>query len=260
MNTQQENVLEKSLKSAATEPAYRPEFIKTLLKSNILVLGTINGGKGEQTLSTGQAVEIKNWTKQDGSPVIPFFSSVETLQNSINFEESYLVMEAKALFELTQGANLVLNPKSPYGKEFFSEEIADMLLSGAAQMPISRTMEAETNVLLGEPNNYPIGMVKSLNILLPKYLNVSRAFLAVMRTTSLNEKPCLVIGIEAVGDSQSVLRDIGNVASATLSEGEVVDLFLISKNEKGLSDYFLTQTKPFYERKRSSKLRAFFGI
>lgn len=260
MDAQQENTLEKSLRLAADEPAYRPDFFRTLLSSTIYVLGTAGAEEGNVTLEAGSKIAILRWEKQDGTPVIPFFSSLATLQNSIDGEQPYLELSARSLFEMTLGTHLFLNPKAPFGKELFPEEVQHLLSEGIGQKVIERTLQKETKVLLGQPAKYPSEMVDSLTQLLAKHHNVKRAFLALMHDASIDEHPHLVVGIEVDGDFELVLREAGSVAGDTAPDGEPVDLYRISEDESGLSRYFLTQTDPFYERKWGSKLRSFFGF
>lgn len=249
MDTKQENALEQSLRLAADEPAHRPDFFNTLLNASVYVLGTTDTGNGPVTLEGGSSIKLKNWRKPDGTSVIPFFTSLQTLQRAIDSEESYIEISARSLFEITLGTPLFLNPKSPYGKEFFPEEVRHMLSDGADQMPTPRTVEKATQVLLGQPSQYPSKMVNSLTQLLAKHRNVNRAFLALMHDASLDQKPGLIIGIEADGDIEQVIREAGSVARDTAPEGEAVDMCRVQEGEPGLSDYFLTKTTPFYERK-----------
>jgi len=260
MDTKQENTLEKSLRLAADEPAHRPDFFKTLLNSTIYVLGTAGAGEGQINLEAGSNISIAHWQKPDGSAVIPFFSSLQTLQRSMDSEESYIEIPARSLFEITLGTPLFLNPKSPYGKEFFPEEVRHLLSDEIGQKPVQRMVEKDTKVLLGQPSQYPSKMVNSLTQLLAKHRNVKRAFLALMHDVSSDQKPHLIIGIEADGDIELVMREAGNVAGDTAPDGEPVDLYRVHEGESGLSDYFLKQTAPFYERKSAGWLRSLFGF
>lgn len=260
MDTRQENALEQSLRLAADEPAHRPDFFKTLLNSTVYVLGTAGTGKGHVTLEAGSNISIANWHKADGSAVIPFFSSLQTLQGSIDREESYVEIPARSLFEITLGAPLFLNPKSPYGKEFLPEEVRHLLSGETGQKPMQRTVEKDTKVLLGQPSQYPSRMVNSLTQLLAKHRNVKRAFLALMHDASIDQKPHLVIGIEADGDFERVMREAGSVAGDTAPDGEPVDLCRVLEGEPGLSDYFLKETVPFYERKSAGWLSSLLGF
>ena len=254
-----ENILEESLKLAATEPAHRPNFYRDLLEATIYVLGSIAKEDEGLSLETGSKVNLIHWKKQDDSPIIPFFSSLKVLKQSIESEQSYLQLPAKVLFEMTLGTNLILNPRSSYGKEFFAEEIKNLLSNGVNQQAVQRTIQKETKVLLGQPAIYPSQMVESLKILLAKHENAKRAFLALMHDASIDDKPHLVIGIDATGDIELVLREAGSVIIDTSPKGEAVDLYRVSENDTGLSAYLL-KTTPFYERKESSKLRSFFSF
>ena len=262
MDTFQEKKLEELLIKAANEPAHRPEFYSALLKSTIYVIGDTGKNStaaGQQNLEAGSQINIQSWETQDGKPVIPFFSSLETLQKSIDNELSYLALPANSFFEMTLGSTLFLNPKSDYGKEFTSNEVEQLLKNGLSQAATQRVVEEETKVLLGQPENYPTQMIDSLTQLLAKHSNVKKAYLALMHDTSIDENPHLIVGIEAEGDIEKVISEVGNVAANSAPDGEVVDLFRVNLNESGLSQYFIESTQPFYVRKWGSKLRSLFG-
>src|SRR5215475_6249777 len=99
MQVQRENSLERILRLAADEPAHRPEFFRMLLNSTVYVLGSAGAGEGTVSLEAGTRIGIQHWKKRDGTPVIPFFSSLEVLQKSIETERSYLALPAKSLLE-----------------------------------------------------------------------------------------------------------------------------------------------------------------
>lgn len=262
MEISEENRLEEALRLAADEPAHRPRFYELLLNSEIYILGTAgeSAAEGRVNLETGSKVQIKNWEKQDGSPVIPFFSSLEVLQKSIQSEESYMALPARSLFEITLGATLVLNPKSDYGKEFLPNEIEQLLSTGLNQAPVQRVVEKEIKVLLGQPADYPSKMIDSLTQLFAKHENVKKAYLALMHDTSVDDEPHLIVGIEADGDIEKVIREAGNVASDTIPGNEPVDLYRVNENDAGISQYFINQTEPFYEKRWGGKLKSWFGI
>lgn len=257
----EENALEQSLRRAAVEPAERPDFYRLLLESTIYVIGPSDQvPEGEVTLQAGTTLQIQNWQRQDGSPVIPFFSSLEALQSAIEIEASYVALPARTLLEMTLGATLVLNPKSDYGKEFFPNEVEALLSEGVNKQSVQRMVAKETQVLLGQPREYPSAMIASLTSLLAKHGNVKAAYLALMHDPSVDEKPHLVIGIEADRDFEKVVREAGTVAGDMAADGEPVDLVRVVRSEAGLSQYFIEETKPFYERTWGSKLRSVFGI
>ncbi|WP_033575656.1 enhanced serine sensitivity protein SseB [Dickeya chrysanthemi] len=257
----EENNLEKILRRAADEPAHRPEFYRVLMESQVFLLGSTDEAvqNGKVNLKAGDKIQIQHWEKPDGAPVVPFFSSLDALQRSIQSEESYLALPARTLFEITRGATLFLNPKSDYGKEFLPHEVEQLLAGGLSREPEQRVVEKDTRVLLGQPAHYPDNMVASLTLLLAKHGNVNKAYLALMHNPSLDEKPHLIIGIDADGDGEKVMKEAGNVAGDTSPDGEPVDIYRVNKRDDGLSQYFISQTTPFYQRTWRTRLKAWWG-
>lgn len=261
MEEYRENELETALRRAADDPAFRPEFYKLLVESQVFILGDSDSlGEGEPTMPAGSKLGIVNWQRQDGSPVIPFFTSLPALQRAIEEEQTYVALPARAFFEITQGASLMLNPRLPYGKEFFPQEITALLATGINQIPDRRVVEKETKVLLGQPQDYPSEMVAAVSKLLPRHPNVKAAYLALMSQQDVTPPTSLVLGIEGDGDLEEALRQAGSVASDTRPEGIPVDLVAVKAGEPGLSEYFRRSTKPFYERTLGTRLKSVFGF
>ncbi len=245
----EDNALEVALMLAASEPAHRPEFFRLLLESTIFILGSSGQmDEGSVTLKANTQIQIQNWVKPDGSSVIPFFSSLRALQLAIQSDEQYIALPARTFFEITRGAELILNPRSEYGKEFTRTEVEALLAEGVSRLPEQRVVEKDTQILLGQPSNYPTAMVASLTTLLAKHSNVKAAYLALMHDVSMDEKPHLIVGIEAEGDFENVIREAGTVAADTAPNGEPVDLIRLIRGEPGVGQYFLEEVKPFYER------------
>lgn len=262
MTSSNENKLETLLRLAADEPAHRPEFYNVLMQSEVFILGSTGqlDGRGAVQLEAGDQLKIKHWQKPDGAPIIPFFTSLAILQQALDAEETYVALPASSLFEMTQGATLFLNPKSEYGKEFMPPEIEQLLSNGMNQVAVQRRIETETTVSMGQPSNYPTPMVDSLRQLLAKHSNVKKAYLALMHDPSVDEHPHLIIGIEADGDIDNVIREVGVVAADAAPDGETVDLYRVNPDDSGLSQYFINDTTPFYERALGLRLKSWFGM
>jgi hypothetical protein len=242
-----EQAVEEALERAAAEPAHRPEFYKKLLAANAYLLGSSSdSSNGEYIAKEGSQISITHWKKDDGSSIIPFFSSLSELQKAIETEESYIRLPVRTFFEMTKGANLVLNPRSSYGKEFFPGEIKALLATGVNNVPNRRVVQEETRVLLGQPSSYPIEMVDALSKLFWKHQNVTAAYLALMQIAGSDEQPTLVVGIEGEGDLEEVIRQAGSVAGDSLKSGEYVDFTLVEGRDEGLDRYFRESTQPFY--------------
>lgn len=128
-----DNQLESALELAVADPAHRPAFFATLLESTVYVLGrTEDGSPGDRTVQTGEQLRIQNWLRDDGVPVIPFFSSLHALRQAIDSESGYLALPARSLFEISLGGALVLNPGLDYEKEFQPDEVEALLAENGA--------------------------------------------------------------------------------------------------------------------------------
>ncbi|MFM9437732.1 hypothetical protein ACFDR9_004822 [Janthinobacterium sp. CG_23.3] len=248
-----ESHLEQSLRLAADDPAQRVHFYRALLDADIYVVGESEPGPFGD-VDPGESISIQNWTRSDGSTIIPFFSSVAALQRAVDADCNYLQLSARSLFEITKGAALVLNPKSLYGKEFLPEEVATMLRDGAPAPSGARLAADATQVFLGQPQRYPSKLVDALTTLLAGCANARAAYLSLMLAPSLDSQPHLLVGLDADGDTEQLLRRAGAVAAAAAPPGEPVDLTLVVAGEDKLSDYFLNSVAPFYERSWGARL------
>lgn len=252
--------LEQLLKLAVSHVAHRPAFFSALLDATVYILGDSLqvSEEGESKLKAEAPVNIQHWEKQDGSSVIPFFSSLTRLQNAVERQQPFIAMPARVLFDITQGATLFLNPQAEYGKEFFPEEISLLLSSGGMLQPAERYIDPETQVLLGQPAEYPSVMVDALTILFSQRKSVRRAFLALIHDSAVDQQPNLLIGLEVEGDAaeiEAIINEAGSVASETAPNDDPVDFCLVSTAEKGVSHYLITHTQPFYQRRWGSWLR-----
>ena len=258
--TTQENPLERALRAAADDPSSRPDFYQLLVNSEVFVIsGTSHEVHSVRTVQAGEQISIQNWQRADGSPVIPFFTSLEALQRALTEPSNYMCLPARSLFEITKGATLFLNPKLDYGKEFFPNEIEALLVDGVTRLPETRVTQKATKVLLGQPKERPTVMIDALTSFFAKRSQVVAAYLLLMHDTSLDQQPHLVVGIRAEGEFETLLREAGVVAADTAPKGEPVDLYRVVPTDKGLSVYFLESVEPFYTRNFGTKLRGLFG-
>ena len=243
------NHREQALKKAADNPAYRPDFYKLLLESNVFIVGqSDNPIEGKRMTNVGENASILNWKRDNGSPLIPFFSSLNSLTKAFPEGTNYIDLPARALFEMTKGVFLFLDPKSAYGKEFYPDEIEALLTSGVNKLPERRVTKEKTEVILGQPENYPTEIVESLKTLFKNRESVKAAYVALMHDPTHDEKPHLIIGINADGDVEQIIKEAGAIASDLGPKGEPVDFTPIKDGGTGIQQYFINNVKPFYKR------------
>ncbi|EPF15249.1 enhanced serine sensitivity protein SseB [Cedecea davisae] len=248
------NELETLLEQAANEPAHRPAFFRTLLESTVWVPG--NAAEGE-AIDADSAVELQHWEKEDGTSVIPFFTSLEALQEAVSHEQAFVVMPVRTLFEMTLGEALFLNAKLPTGKEFTPNEISHLVSAESDPLSQQEVLEGGASLLLSEVADPPAQMVDSLTTLFKNLKTVKRAFICSIKEQA-DEEPNLLIGIEAEGcEIEAIIRQAGSVATDTLPGDEPVDICQVVEGEKGISHFMIAHITPFYERRWGSFLRDF---
>ena len=264
--TDGENELERLLRLSVTAAAWRPAFYQMLLDSTVFVLGDAGQDnaqtQGSVAITAGSELNILHWEKQDGSSIIPFFSSVDVLEKASAGEspdeQAFVALPARVLFEMTQGEELFLNPKSEYGKEFYPSEVTQLLSNGGLNAPSELVLDKESQLLIGQPEEYPSAMIDALTTLFTQKKPVRRAFMALIHDKTVDDQPNLLIGVEADGDEHEIdalIREAGNVAAETSPDDRPVDFCIVSEKERGISHYLISHTQPFYQRKWGSWLR-----
>ena len=239
--------LEQLLKKAATEPKFREEFYKRLLTNELIVI-THNSPipRGEIVLQENTSVNIIHY--DDGT--IPVFTSTDRIfdKGVVKEQVEYMQMTGENLFGLAKGAKYILNPYSDYGKELLADEI-EQLLNGTILTDTVQTMkiEKETKVQIGQPAKYPTEITNSLKDLFSEKPNVKAAYVGWIFVPDSNEPAHYIFGIDIEGDWGNLTQEAGSFAKQFLERHEFVDFIKID-NKGGVCDYFLKETKPFYER------------
>ncbi|EOX6951340.1 MAG: enhanced serine sensitivity protein SseB [Klebsiella michiganensis] len=247
------NELETLLEKAATEPGHRPAFFRTLLEATVWVPGAAT--QGEQVVEDS-VLDLQHWEKDDGTSVIPFFTSLEALQQAVEDEQSFVMMPVRTLFAMTLGETLYLNAKLATGKEFAPREISHLLGEEGSPLSTQTVLEGGESLLLSEVAEPPAQMVDSLTALFKTLKTVKRAFLCSIKD-SADAPANLLIGIEAEGDIEEVIQATGSVATDTLPGDEPIDICQVVEGEKGISHFMIAHITPFYEKRWGSFLRDF---
>ncbi len=242
-----ESDLERSLRKAATEPAYRVEFYKKLLTEKLVVLTSKTSiPAGEHTLKEDTNVDIA--TLEDGR--IPVFTSTSKIfdKGIIKEQVSFLEMKGEDLFKLATGATFILNPYSDYGKELLPDEIKSLLNDTILTDQHKQiTVQEDTQVQIGQPANYPTDIVNSLKKLFIERPAVKAAYLGWIYNPTAGEPPHLIFALDIEGEKQTITNEAGFTAQQLSKPADIIDFIQIDTND-GLSDYFLNQTTAFYKR------------
>jgi len=222
-----QNKLEETLIQAASNPSARPGFFKTLLESEIFVV------------QDDAAIEIDEISYQ------PIYSAPIRAKSEANA----VAAKAKEFLESTRGTDLILNPGSTYASTFSAEEIGD-LLDGAIWLPKDEEVkERESQIMLGQPANYPMELVETLKRFFQRRDEVKRAWLGHIFDPLSDESAHSLVAIEVDDNWDEISSQTGTVASAVKIPDPPVDILQISGNG-GIEDYFLNDVEPFYKRSK----------
>jgi hypothetical protein len=241
-----ENRLEALLMQAATDPAARPEFMRTLLEFDLFVLIDKTGAQyGSFVTKPGETMRIKGMTVQ-GQYQIPVFTSERRLREFITTQESFARLKGQDLFEMlaSQEPGAMLNPGASYGKLFLHEEIVS-LADGTYFGPKQQVVQKETQVLIGMPIEYPARLIEALQNYFRTNPRVKKAYYAQIHMPDSGEPPHLILSVDVEGDYRQVATGMNDVILGAVGQGQIVDMVQFGTGT--LDDYF-RQQKPFYER------------
>lgn len=244
-----ENDLEATLMRAASDPSARPEFLRLLLESELLVLGCIdrsipNGVS--QVAQPGDKLLVEG-IQHKGKPYLPIFSSLTRLRAFIRDQRQYVQANGRGIFEAMKGASFLLNPGSDYGKELLPAEI-ERCLDPSCNPPQVITFEQPTKVLIGQPTNYPHDLAKALCQLFTIRPEVIAAYLAQIAFEDGSVPAHPLIGIETEGEWQPIANEMANVAHIVVP-GMLVDTVKIDRTKpEDIWARNLLKVSPFYSR------------
>jgi hypothetical protein len=222
-----ENDLEKAMLQAASDPSAQALFYRQLLNSKLVALGTMTDTMSLETVR-GPAGEFH-----------PVFTSPERVKTLIDKPAPSFTIPGRQLFEITSGAQFVLNPGSVPDKILTADEIAWCL----------KTFPPTTELVVAAPKVFPTKLVKALCILFTSRSAIRAAHLVYVAREGVDAKAHPMIGLEADdGDVPRLAQEIFAAAAAVLP-GEPVEVVTLDPNGplEPLQKHLLS-VPPFFER------------
>ncbi|MGB1310946.1 MAG: enhanced serine sensitivity protein SseB C-terminal domain-containing protein [Leucothrix sp.] len=249
------NKLEQALHQAAIDEKHVEDFYSLLMESRVFILGkpAAEIESGDFVLTDDDELLINHWeTEEDKSPVIPFFTSLQTLQKTIPEDEPYLEVPTEALFRMTLGVPMVLNPNTEYGMEFAPEDVVSLLGSDSLDNQ-GDLLEADDDfdpegIYLDVLLQTPEMLVAKFCEVMGEYAQIEMAYLAVIHEPSVNPEPHLLVGIKGNGSLDTTIEAIANriTEADNDSDYEMFDFFTITEDDPDISDFLTEHVEPFY--------------
>lgn len=245
MSFEATNTLEEKLIKAVNEPSARPDFYYELRNSEIYAIqGGTNPVQETTELTAGQSVQLLS-VEMNGKRYIPIFSSLTRMQAFIQEPVQYLAINAVHFFNLTKGADLLLNPGSPFGKEFTAQEIEAILNGSVFNAQEAYVVEKNTQTMIGPPAEPPTELLNELSKVFDSLKNVICAYNAQVFNPRTDQAPRTLIAVSYIGKGDQIIAEAGKVAESVQVQYPPVQ-FIELNGSSGLESYFESKCKPFY--------------
>ena len=242
--TPAEAQLERLLLAAASDPAERPAFTRALLDSDVYVLGYVEGDVSTTGVAgAGSSMRILAIGDEVG-PITPFFTSEAAVQQLVaarpGTDPRFVRFGCRALFDMTSGSRLVLNPGSPYGKIFEPNEV-DALITGREPGLQREVLAAARQVLVGQAAHVPAELPAVLSRFLVQR-PVEAAHLGWIGHPDGHTGFLLVV---LADDGEAAMQGFGSVAIGEVTNGETLDVMVAPT---GSTTHLLADVPAFYQR------------
>ena len=121
--------LHELLETAARENSDTALWYETLSAKEVFV---ITDGREKDENEERLTIGFASWEKDDGTLVIPVYSSLQVLQDCVREDTPYLPIPCLDLFSIVQGSYIMLDANENGGYEFSPQEIAAVLAAAQA--------------------------------------------------------------------------------------------------------------------------------
>ncbi len=247
------NPLEQALFNSASDNSLLPTFYDLLMKSNVFILGSIIGKEnGTFNINEDQEFDIQHWENEDdNSPVIPFFTSMQMLQQAIPEDTAYIEIPSTNFMEMTLGVSLALNPNTDYGVELDFSDVSGLLdVDPEALLDEQSDEEVEDGeMFLGILDNRPENLCKAMSEVFSNYPEVETAYMAAIHVPSESKEAHLLIGIEGKGDLDTAIPTIADKIpeKENDSDYEMFDFYTMSDDDpEEISQFLKENNTAFY--------------
>ncbi len=230
-------------KNAENEVVLIEKITQAHFLTPIIIEGEIENG----TIKAGTTMSFKMLTNNSGDSFFMAFTDWEELGKWSKEREETLISTYEDLKSMVDNdtqrvKGFVINP---YGQNIV---ITPELMQYFSQRKSEIVIKKDTNVMLGQPANYPHEMVKALSKFFNENREVESAYLFLAHMEG-EAKPNLLFIIDFTGEKAAIFPRVAAIAQSYLGKDEYIDLIPLN------TDFGKNATKnatPFYKRKKWS--------
>jgi hypothetical protein len=224
-----QNDLERLLVVAARDPAGRADFEAAMLAGTLYAATPeppVAGAEGWRTTQTDEEMALLNVAGPDGSPMPAAFTSPLRVAECFGAGAGYVAMQGSVLLGLFEAGGTYLNPGSAYGVQWDAAQLA-----GVLGKPVQRTIEEETQVLLGSPAQPPHALMAAITGALTAEPRIEEAWFAMAQWPDGGQ--AWYLDIRSGLDADTVMPLLSGVLAGPALEGRAVDIVV---NPPGADD------------------------
>lgn len=222
-------------------------LIEKIMQAHFLTPVKIEGEIENGVIKTGTTISFKMLTNNSGESFFMAFTDWEELGKWSKEKEEALIStyeDLKAMVEndVQRVKGFVINP---YGQNI---AITRELMEYFSQRKSEIVIQKDTNVLLGQPANYPHELVKALSKFFKENREVESAYLFLAHMEG-EAKPHLLFIIGFTGEKAALFSRVAAIAQSYLGEDEYIDLIPLNTR---FGKNATKNAPPFYKRKNWS--------
>ncbi|NMN03901.1 MULTISPECIES: SseB family protein [unclassified Novosphingobium] len=212
-----QNPLEEALVRASSVIEARTEFIRVLMESD-LIFATPQPDGLESDEDASELLQILNVPFDDGTTVPAVFTSVVRVIEAFGPDVGHVALQGRDALRILATDGAVLNPASTYGVAWSPEDLTALL-----GMPVPRTIESPTQVMLATPSQQPQALIDRIRAIVDSEPRIEAAWLALaawpdadghswyldVRTAAPREAIApLFTGVGKAGETEGMALDI----------------------------------------------------
>jgi hypothetical protein len=209
-------------------------FYKALLKSELVVLTDKVSEEEEKEFKEGESLNIVKF--ENGQ--IPIFSNEDRVRDNNKMKKAIpcFKIDAKSLFELTKGDQLILNPFSEPSKILMPEEINAILDGSIFESIKSEKVKENTQIKVTKADKLSEAMIQDVKAFGKAHILVESVYFAIMEKVGEQDEPTLLIGLKLTSKDQITISNFAETMQKHIKADEKVNLVLINQQNSYLFD------------------------
>lgn len=220
------------------------QFIKVLVEAHLLVPilnnKELSNHLDQVELKKDLNLEIQDLQNTQGERYIPVFTDWDELNKG-----TFTVPLSGLIFTYENYKNAVINNNKWQG--IVINPYTQNIVLGKKQLEYisnkSVSLQKDESVMIGEPANYPMGLLNALIDMFDNMKEVKKAYFLLMVKNNVNKSYVLILDLD--GNPNDIFQKIGVKATMYLAKEEALD-FIVYNSSFGKSA--TVDKKPFYSR------------